>query len=84
MIISDGGRGLVSVKECVGEEKCNPAKYVTQRKEALVKTAAAELGKVHYQCEQERKERKPIKRVKQKALNGKFVRKTECHKESKK
>ena len=35
---SDEGRGLVSVKDCTVEEKCNLAKYVAQSKEAVVKT----------------------------------------------
>ena len=41
---SDEGRGLVIVKDCVEEEKCNLARYGTQSKEALVKIAAAELN----------------------------------------
>ena len=44
----DGGRGLVSVEDCVEEEKCNLAKYATHSKEALVKTAAAELNLEKY------------------------------------
>ena len=35
------------------------------------------FGKVHCQCEQERKERKPIERVEAKAPNGQFVREKE-------
>ena len=38
--LSDGGRGLASVEDCVEEEKCNLA-----------------IGKIHCQCEQERKEK---------------------------
>ena len=48
---SDAGRGL--------------AKYATQSKEALAKTAAfqTQLEKVYCHCEQGRKERKSIERV---------------------
>ena len=41
---SDEGRGPVSVEGCVEEEKCNLAKHAAQNKEALVKTAVAELS----------------------------------------
>ena len=45
---SDEGRGLVSVDDCIEEEKCNLAKYATQSKETLVKNAAAELNLEKY------------------------------------
>ena len=40
--IIDGGRGLVSVKDCVEEDKCNLV--AVRSKEGLVDTAAAELN----------------------------------------
>ena len=40
------------------EEKCNLAKYVTQCKEALFKTAAAELNLEKYIVNVSRKEKK--------------------------
>ena len=39
---SDGGRGLVSVENCIEEEKYNLSNYATQIMEGLVKTAEAE------------------------------------------
>ena len=55
---SDGGRGLVSVEDCVEEEKCNLAKYATQTKEALVKTAAGELNLEKHIVSVSKKEKK--------------------------
>ena len=59
---------VLSGEDCVEEEKCSLAKYATQSKEALVKTATAELNlEIHCQCEQERKEKKPIERAERKS-----------------
>ena len=55
---SDLGRGLVSAKDCVKEEKCNLAKYVAQSKEALVKTAAADHYLEKYIANVSKKEKK--------------------------
>ena len=55
---SDEGRGLVSVEDCVKEEKCNLASYAAQSKQALVKTAAAELNLEKYIVNVSRKEKK--------------------------
>ena len=82
----DGERGLVSVEDCVEEGKCNLAKYATHSKEALVKTAAAELNLAKYIVNVSKKEKKEnrLKKWNQKELHGQFVRETECHNESKK
>ena len=71
---SDGGRGLVSVEDCVNEEKCNLAKYATQSKEALVKTAVAELNLEKYIVSMSKKEKKEnrLKGWKQKVVHGQF------------
>ena len=37
---SDGGRGLVSIEDCVKEEKFRLAKYATQSKKPLVNALA--------------------------------------------
>ena len=55
---SDGGRVLVSVKDCVKEEKCSQAKYATQSKETLVKTAATEFNLQKYIANVSKKEKK--------------------------
>ena len=83
---SDGGRDLVSVKDCVEEEKCAVARYTTQSKEALVKTAAAEHNLEKYIVNVSKKEKKEnqLKEWKQKALHGQFVRETKYHSKSKK
>ena len=83
---SDGRRGLVSAKDSVKEEKCNLAKYAAQSKEALIKTAAADLNLEKHIVNVSKKEKKEnrLEEWKQKALHGQFVRETECHNESKK
>ena len=82
----DGGRGLVSVEDCVEEEKCNLGEYAAQSKEALVKTLAAELNFEKYIVSVSKKEKKEnrLKELKQKTLHGQFVRETECRIESRK
>ena len=86
MPINDVGRGLVSVKDCVEEEKYNLAKYATQKNEALVKTVAAELNLEKYIVTVSKKEKKEnrLKEWKQKALHGNIVREIEFHNKSKK
>ena len=76
----DGGRGLVSVEDCVEEEKCNLEDYAVQSKEALVKTSAAELNFEKYIVSVSKKEKKEnrLKELKQKTLRGQFVREAEC------
>ena len=83
---SDGGKGLLSVEDCVEEEKCILAKYAPQNKETLVKTAAAKFNLKKYIVNVSKKEKKEnrLKEWKGKALHGQFVRETECHNESKK
>ena len=82
---SDGGRGLVSAKDCVEEEKCNLWKYASQSKDTLVKAAGAELSLEKYIANVIKKEKKSrLKECKQKVLHGQFVREIECHNESKK
>ena len=83
---SDRGSGLVNVENHVKEEKCNLAKYAAQSKEALVKTATAELNLEKCIVNVRKKEKKEnrLKEWKQKALHGQFVREAECHNESKK
>ena len=41
---SNGRRGLISLEDCVEEEKCRIGKHSAQIKEALVKIAIAELN----------------------------------------
>ena len=67
------------------EEKCNLAKYVTQCKEALFKTAAAELNLEKYivNVSSTKKKESWSKEWKQNALHGQFVRETDCENESK-
>ena len=55
---SDGGRGLISIEDCIEEEKCNLAKYAAQSKETLVKNAAAELNLKKYIVNVSKKEKK--------------------------
>ena len=82
----DGGRVLVSVEDCVEEEKCNLEDYAVQSKEALVKTSAAELNFEKYIVSVSKKEKKEnrLKELKQETLRGQFVRETECRNESRK
>ena len=83
---SDEGRGLVSVEGCVEEKKCNLAKHAAQNKEALVKTAVAELNSEKCIVNVSKKEKKEnrLKEWKQEALHGQLARETECYNESKK
>ena len=73
---SDGGRGLVSVKDCVGKEKCSLAKYAAQSKEILVKTTATELNLEKYTVNVSKKKKKEnrLNEWKEKALYEQFVR----------
>ena len=73
------------VLRTVEEEKCNLAKYVTQCKEALFKTAAAELNLEEYivNVSNTKKKESRSKEWKQKALHGQFIRETDCENESK-
>ena len=76
---SDGRRDLVSVEDCIEEEKYNLSKYTTQSKEALVKTAAAELNLEKYIANVSKKDKKKhrLKEWKEKTLQGQFERETE-------
>ena len=55
---SDGGRGLLSVEDCVEEEKCILSKYAPQNKETLFKTAAAKFNLEKYIVNVSKKEKK--------------------------
>ena len=82
---SDRGGGLVSVEDCVEDEKCSLAKYATYSKETLVKTAAERsLEKYIVYVRKKEKKEKRLKKWKKKSLSGQFVRETKCHSESKK
>ena len=74
----DRKRGLVGVRDCVEEEKCNLAKYSTRSKAALVKTAAAKLNLENNIVNISKTEKKEnqLKEWKKKALHGQLVRET--------
>ena len=74
-----GGRGLLSVKDCVELERSNLFDYATKNNERLLKAAAEELqrrtkidGK-----DKDKRENERLAAWKEKALHGQFLRETE-------
>ena len=76
---SEGGRGLVSMENCVNDEKKNLALYTLRSNEKLIIAVTTELKLkkfINVQNRQERRKQHLIK-WKEKALHGQFLRETE-------
>ena len=75
---SEGGRGLVSIEDCVNDERKNLALYGPRSNEELI-AATTELELKEFINVQNRQERRKQYLIewKEKALHGQFLRKTE-------
>ena len=76
---SEGGRGLVSLDDCVNDERENLALYALRSNEKLTIAATAELKLEKFINVQNSKERKKQRLIewKEKALHGQFLREAE-------
>ena len=76
---SEGGRGLVSLDDCVNDERENLALYALRSNEKLTIAATTELKLEKFINVQNRKERKKQRLIewKEKALHGQFLREAE-------
>ena len=76
---SEGGRGLVSLDDCVNDERENLALYALRSNEKLTIAATTELKLEKFINVQNSKERKKQRLIewKEKALHGQFLREAE-------
>ena len=76
---SEGRRGLVSIEDCVNDDRENLELYALGSNEKLIIAAAAELKLKKFINVQNRQERRKKRLIdwKEKALHGQFLRETE-------
>ena len=76
---SEGGRGLVSMEDCVNDQRKNLALYVLRSNEKLIIAATTELKLKKFINAQNRQESRKqcLIEWKEKALHSQFLRETE-------
>ena len=76
---SEGGRGLISIKDCLNDERENLALYALGSNEKLVIVAMAELNLKKFIKVQNRQEQRKQRLIewKEKALHRKLLREAE-------
>ena len=75
----EGGRGIVSIEDCVNNERENVALYALRSNQKLIIAAATELKLEKFINVQNRQERRKqrLTEWKEKALHSQFLRETE-------